>query len=279
MSIKYGANIAWPSEICYDKPLYTGGIIMSKIAGRPKCLVAIRHAQSLRNEAKRGHTYFPDEESRKHIKGIPDFKIDLTSLGYKQAHLVGKYLRDNFPVPDFVYDSDYLRTDKTASCALSAYTSEELSKIQRRKTELMRERDPGYTYDMLKEDVDTIFPWFPEYWQTMGNFYGVPIGGESLAWMVNRVRTFLRDIFSDRDDQTIFIFTHGGTIRCLRYLLEHWSVDHFMKQKGPNNCGITVYNQIMVPAIIDGLPTERKKLELKIFNDLAWASSNRFITT
>ena len=49
-----------------------------------------------------------------------------------------------------------------------------------------------------------------------------PPGGESLADVVARVHTFLGTLFRDRGGQKILVVTHGGTIRCFRFLLERW---------------------------------------------------------
>lgn len=249
---------------------------MSKLAGRPKQLVLIRHAESARNEAKKGRdgqkptTYFADEDARKLVKGIGDHKIPITQLGFQQAAKAGLYLRDNFEKPDFVYDSEYLRTIQTADTALSAYNNDEGGQIERRSTTLLRERDPGYTYDMTEEEVDKYFPYLREYWKTMGGFHAAPPGGESLSKVVERVIGFLTEIYHTRDGQNVWIFTHGGTIRCIRYFIEHWGEEKFVSTPGPDNCGITVYNQIWVPTKVDGHFTERKKLVLDRFNDTSW---------
>ncbi|QQS23235.1 phosphoglycerate mutase family protein [bacterium] len=249
---------------------------MSQLAGRPKQLILIRHAESARNEAKRGRngqkptTYFADEDARKLVKGIGDHMIPITLPGFEQAVKAGFYLKAHFGKPDFVYDSEYRRTEQTANTALTAFTDKELNSVERRSTTFLRERDPGYTYDMTEEEVERHFPYLREYWRTMGGFHAAPPGGESLSKVVERVRSFITEIFHTRDDQNVWIFTHGGTIRCIRYLLEHWTEKEFVETPGPDNCGITVYNQTMVPISINGQPSVRKKLVLDRFNDTEW---------
>ena len=72
-----------------------------------------------------------------------------------------------------------------------------------------------------------------------------PPGGESLAKMTERVRLFLNMIFERRNGQKVLLVTHGGTIRCIRALLEHWNYERatsWPMGESPKNCGVTVYN-------------------------------------
>ncbi len=48
---------------------------------RPTRLVIVRHAESLRNYLKEGKVFFPNDESRVLVRGIPDHLIPLTALG------------------------------------------------------------------------------------------------------------------------------------------------------------------------------------------------------
>ncbi len=82
---------------------------------RPQQLILIRHGESTRNEAKKGRTYFADEEARAKIRGIPDHKISLTENGIMQAKETGKYLAARFSAPDYVYHSGYERDSQSYS--------------------------------------------------------------------------------------------------------------------------------------------------------------------
>ncbi len=244
---------------------------MSANSGRPNRLFIIRHGESLRNEAKQGNVHFPSDESRRHIRGIGDHKIDLTPLGRMQARAAGIYLRENFDVPDYAYDSFYARTQQTADGALSAYTEEERQWIERRHNIFLRERDPGYTYDMIDEEVETGFPFHQEHRNTFGSLLFRPIGGESLADGLIRAYLLLQHIYEARDGQDVQLYGHGGITRDLMFLIEHWDLDQFAEHPGPDNCGITIYQSKMVPIMIKGKPHgERKKLLLERFNDTGW---------
>lgn len=211
---------------------------------RPALLLLVRHAESERNRVKRGAVYFADEEMRRTVKGVPDHKIPITPEGVKQARETGWAIRERFGVFDYVYHSGYERTQQTTNLILDAYKPEDQALMRVRANHFLRERDPGHTYDMTEAEADLAFPWLREYWKTMGGFFAVPPGGESLAQMVERVYSFVNMLFRDRQGERVMVVAHGGTIRCLRFLLERWDYDRALKWppgESPKNCGLTLY--------------------------------------
>ena len=211
---------------------------------RPDLVVIVRHAQSMRNAAKRGRTHFADEDARAPVAGIPDHLIELTSLGLAQAREVGIHIRKRFGVFDYAYTSGYVRTDQTLAGILEAYSAEERARTKVRFSPFIRERDPGYTYDMTEAEAEKNFPWLKGYWKTFGGFFAVPPGGESLAQVMGRVHIFRHDLDRVRAGKKILITIHGGTIRCLRADIEHWDYQRataWPKGQSPKNCGVTVY--------------------------------------
>ena len=211
---------------------------------RPKLLVLVRHAESARNKAKKGETYFADDAARRTVKGVPDYKIPITPDGAMHAQVTGQAIRERFGTFDYIYHSGYTRTIDTTNEILKAYTKEERRAMKVRQNTFIRERDPGFTYDMTETEAETAFPWLAEYWQTFGGFFSHPPGGESLAMVVQRVYLFLGMLFRDRPDQKIMVVTHGGTLRCFRYLLEKWGYDEALswpQGEGPGNCSVTTY--------------------------------------
>jgi broad specificity phosphatase PhoE len=216
----------------------------SLIVGRPSFLVLMRHGESMRNVAKKGTVYFADDYARSLVRGTPDHLIQLTEKGEGQAKQVGRGLKSEFGLFDYAYHSGYERTDKTLSLALEAYSPEEREKIQVRKNPFLRERDAGYTYDMTEEEAERFFPWLKEYWKTTGGFFARPPGGESLADVIGRLYLFINKLFRDHAGKRILVSTHGGTIRCFRFLLERWDYQRALSWpsgQAPANCGITVY--------------------------------------
>jgi broad specificity phosphatase PhoE len=187
----------------------------------------------------------------------------LTEQGVYQARTTGNYLVTHFERPDYLYHSGYLRATQTMDEILGTFTEESRSKIKVRMKEFIRERDPGYAYDMTTEEAEASFPWLHEYWQTFGGFFGRPPGGESLSDVSKRVYLFLNMLFRDRAGQKVWVVTHGGTLRAFRFLLEHWTYEQALRWppgQTPKNCGITVYEY----------SAEQKRLVLKEYNTVAW---------
>ncbi len=232
---------------------------------RPSLLVIVRHAESKRNEIKdkAGSIYFVDDESRAPVKGIPDHKIEITDLGHRQARETGVALRQKFGIFDYAYHSGYLRTEQTLSRLMAIHALEEKSRTKIRQNLFIRERDPGYGYDMTKEEAQKNFPWHQEYWKTFGGFFAQPPGGESLAQVAERVYLFLNMLFRDRAGKKVLVVTHGGTLRCFRFLLEHWTYDQALRWKEgerPENCGVTTYRY----------SGAEKRLVLEKYNEVFW---------
>jgi 2,3-bisphosphoglycerate-dependent phosphoglycerate mutase len=236
---------------------------MSSQVHRPALLVLVRHAESARNQAKKGSVYFADDAARRVVRGVPEQHIPLTPDGHQQAEQTGLAIRERFGVFDYVYTSGYARTDETADGLLSAYSPEELAATKRRMNLFVRERDPGFAYDMTTAEAEAAFPWLHEYWQTFGGFFARPPGGESLADVVGRVHTFLDTLFRDRVGQKILVVTHGGTIRCFRFALERWHYEQASKRlvdDAPANCGVTTYR----------CAPSGDRLELEDYNRVYW---------
>jgi len=230
---------------------------------RPRQLVLVRHAESVRNEAKKGSTYFADDEARRHIRGIPDHKIPLTALGIRQAQETGVAIRERYGLFSYIYHSGYQRTEQTTDAILEAYTPQEVERMKIRQNHFIRERDPGYAYDMTTEEAETAFPWLKEYWATFGGFMARPPGGESMADVVNRVYTFLNMLIREREGENVMAVIHGGTLRCFRFLLERWNYEQAMTWNNdpkPENCGVTTYEY----------DAQLGRLVLQQYNEVFW---------
>lgn len=230
---------------------------------RPQQLVIVRHAESMRNWAKRGSTYFPDEDSRSLVEGVPDQDIPITELGWNQARQTGVALRERFGTFNYIYHSGYLRTIETLNGILEAYTPEERARMRIRSNLFIRERDPGYTYEMTTKEADVAFPYLKSYWKEFGGFLAVPPGGESIAQMCQRVYLFIKKLYTDRVGERVLVVTHGGTIRAFRYILEHWTYDQVLTEwhgNAPQNCSLTTY----------GYDQGTERLELKAYNEVFW---------
>lgn len=226
---------------------------------RPLRLVLIRHGESARNAAK-GDAVFFTEDGRRLVNHLSDTDNLLTENGWRQARETGAALRERFGVPDCLYHSGYRRTVDTATGILSAYDASERARIETCANIFIRERDNGYTFNMTAEEATAAFPWLQDYWQTYGNFYARPPGGESLADVVQRTYLFLDMLFRAREGKLIFVVTHGGTTRCLRFLLERWTHAEAAAAPAPDNCGVTVYSY----------DKAKRRMALEEFNSVYW---------
>ena len=97
---------------------------------------------------------------------------------------------------------------------------------------------------MSKTEIEEHFPYLQPYWDTFGGFFSRPPGGESLADVTRRVYLFLNTLFRDRGGQKVLVVTHGGTLRCFRFLLERWNYEQALEWEPgqrPENCGVTIY--------------------------------------
>jgi broad specificity phosphatase PhoE len=211
---------------------------------RPELIVFERHGMSSRNIGKGSNIYFPDSETRDKYAGVPDYLVPLTEEGHLQSEVMGWALYERFGHFDYVYDSGYLRAIQTREGNLKAYPAHVLADMKLRENLFLRERDAGYTYDMTQQEADAAFPWLKEYWKTHGGFIARPPGGQSLADKVTEVYLFLNMLFRDRAGQKVLVITHGGTLRCIRFLLERWTYEQALRWppgESPKNCGLTVY--------------------------------------
>ncbi len=232
---------------------------------RPRRLVLVRHAESARNEAKKGSTYFADDAARRTVQGVPDHANPLTPLGHRQALETGRVIRERYGCFDYVYHSGYQRTVQTADDILAAYSEDERRQMRVRSNLFIRERDPGHAYDMTEAEAEAAFPWLHGYWQTFGGFFARPPGGESLADVVERVYLFLNMLFRDRAGQDVLVVMHGGTLRCFRYILERWDYEQALRWppgQSPANCGVTEYECDEVLG----------RLVLRYYNEVFWAA-------
>lgn len=228
----------------YKSGIYAKINRMDRKIDRPLELVLVRHAESLRNEIKKDASFFADEYARNKVRGMADEEVPLTEAGKSQARVTGHVLKQSFGLFDYVYHSGYLRTQQTVDEILKNYSETEKDRMKVRMSSFVRERDPGYAYDMTESEAKRNFPWMHEYWKTFGGFFAVPPGGESLAQVVERIYLFMDTIFRDRAGQKILVVTHAGAIRSFRFLLEHWDFNQAMKfstEQKPLNCGVTVY--------------------------------------
>jgi 2,3-bisphosphoglycerate-dependent phosphoglycerate mutase len=211
-------------------------------AGKPALLVLVRHAESLSN-VKKQDGFIPPYVKDEFINLSPQ-SVPITEIGEEQSIVTGKAIKEMYGIFDYVYTSPFTRTRDTTKGMLSAYTEKERAKMQYRENLFLRERDAGYGFAMTKEESELCFPWLKKHWEREGNFYASPPGGESIAKVVERVYQFREILLQRRGGQKVLIVTHGGTIKCFRSIIEHWTPEQAEtsnNEGSPINCGVTTY--------------------------------------
>jgi len=207
-------------------------------------LVIVRHGESVTNALKSGKLFFPNAQTRASVEGIPDSEISLTPNGKRQAELTGRALSERFGPFDCAYHSGYLRAWETLDIMLRQYSETERAGIPVRTDPGIRERNPGCLYNLTIGEVVSRFPWLHDYRKAAGNFFMVPPGGESLSDIARwRARYFCERLCREHPgDERILVVTHGGTLRCLRVVLESREF-RMPSGRSPRNCGVTTYGR------------------------------------
>ena len=227
----------------------------------PTKLVLIRHAESARNKALDGKLFLDDPKLMEEVGLVPDHKISITKHGMSQAKRTSQYLYENIGIPDIVFHSGYARTKQTTEGVLNKYKK---NKIEVKENLAIRERENGYTYILMQNEKDYVFPYLQKYWDVVGGLFARPVGGESLMDVVERrLQPFLEKIFKEYSGKTIFLVTHGRIIQCIRFILDemtHEEMEVFIgkKESLPKNCSLTIYE----------LDKKIDKLKLKVWNKI-----------
>ncbi|MBR3970346.1 MAG: phosphoglycerate mutase family protein [Ruminococcus sp.] len=194
----------------------------------------IRHGESIGNV---GENY---------EKRIPDHLISLTEHGKEQARENGEWLlnyckENNVDLSKArIWRSPYLRTRQT---------SEEFNKSLNikdiREDITLVEQQFGLFDSLPDEEWERKYPdEYAEYERqtsNYGKFYARLPLGESPFDVAIRVHQFMGTIhrdFQKHGVDTLFIFTHGTTLRTFLLRWFHYSPEWYHEEKNPQNCWI-----------------------------------------
>lgn len=214
----------------------------------PKSLFLMRHGQTVRNALEADPTcrlVYVNAEAREKVGFSEDRLLPLSGKGEEQAIKTGEALRDNFPAFDFIIHSGFLRTRYTAvRISVEANGTKETQVFPDFD---IRERDPGFCYNLTKEELEKYFPWFLSYWVATDYFTRTPPGGESVLQMCSgRLKNFLKKLEEPQfDGKNILVVSHCNAIIGLRCLLESWDYDqaeYAMRNLCPPNVSVTAYD-------------------------------------
>lgn len=192
----------------------------------------IRHGESISNT---GDNY---------INRIPDHLVSLTENGIKQANDAGKWLKEYIDEKGIdlskarIWRSPYLRTRQT---------SEEFNKYLQipdiREDITLVELQYGLFDSVPEDEWLKLYPnEAAEYFRQQknyGKFYGRFPQGESPFDVAIRVHQFIESIRRDEEKNgvnTLFVFTHGVTLRTFLLRWMHYTPEWYQSERNPTNC-------------------------------------------
>lgn len=216
----------------------------------------IRHGESMQN-TKENYT----------LK-LPDHKVYLTDKGKKEAEEAGKFLKQYVLENEIdisnatLWVSPYMRTRQTAEIINQSL------KIKDVKEDItLIEQRYGLFSDNPIEECKNKYPeqfeLYDRYYQNDGKFYAKLPQGESPYDVALRVKQFIETIFRDLDEgkDTLFIVSHGTTIRSFILDWFHYSPEWFNNEPNMSNCSIrliTKEDNISSEEYIYGGPVKNK---------------------
>lgn len=193
----------------------------------------IRHGESIVNT---GENY---------EKRLPDHLVSLTDKGKQQAYDQGKWLANYCKEKEIdlsgarIWRSPYLRTRQT---------SEEFNKslgIADIKEDITLIEQQFGLFDSVPEEewckFEVEYDEFLRQVQNHGKFYARLPLGESPFDVAIRIHQFMGTIHRDLEKtgvDTLFVFTHGTTLRTFLMRWFHYSPEWYEAEKNPRNCWI-----------------------------------------
>ena len=179
-------------------------------------------------------------------KRLPDHLVPLTENGIRMARENGVWLKKYCEEKGIsltearIWRSPFLRTRQTADAF-----NEALGITDIREDITLIEQRFGLFDSVPYEDWGRLYPEeFAEYQRQVasyGRFYAKPAEGESPFDVAIRIHQFLGTIHRDFERhgmKTLFVFTHGTTLRAFLLRYFHHSPEWYHEEKNPKNCFI-----------------------------------------
>lgn len=194
----------------------------------------IRHAESMANA---GENY---------VKRLPDHLVSLTEQGKRQAEQSGQWLANYCREKGIdlsharIWRSPYLRTRQTSEEFNKSLCIDDI-----REDITLTEQQFGLFDSVPEEDWGRLYPVeYAEYRRqrdNFGKFYARLPMGESPFDVAIRVHQFMGTIHRDYERHgvgTLFVFTHGTTLRTFLLRWFHYSPEWYQDERNPKNCWI-----------------------------------------
>ena len=180
------------------------------------------------------------------VRRIPDHLVPLTERGREQARKTGEWLAEYCREKGIdlsrarIWQSPFVRTRETA-----AEFNEALGITDIREDITLTEQQFGLFDAITDEERRTVYPnEYAEYMRQINNFgrfYARLPMGESPFDVAIRVHQFMGTIYRDYEKHgidTLFVFTHGTTLRTFLLRWFHYSTEWYEQERNPKNCMI-----------------------------------------
>lgn len=179
-------------------------------------------------------------------KRIPDHSVELTDLGHAQAERGGQFLADYCREHKIdlsrarIWQSPFVRTRQTAEDF-----NKSLGITDLREDITLTEQQYGLFDSLPTSEWERLYPAeYAEYRRQCngrGRFYARLPLGESPFDVAIRIHQFMGTIWRDYEKHgidTLFIFTHGTTLRTFLLRWFHYSTEWYEEERNPKNCAI-----------------------------------------
>lgn len=213
-------------------------------------IIIVRHGRTSRNTMERIGRFIANRDELDKSKIIADHEVPLDPIGIQQAQCMGKALNQVYPACrdcTTFFHSGYERTKQTLTHMLGelGFQKDFAGRIEEQIE--LREREPGYHFNMTATEINTYFPWYLEYAKTTGPFFERPPGGESIADVCSRIHMFLNSLRRAHAREKVFIVAHGGVMLAFRFWLEKRGLPDVTKlfsvAERIQNCGVLIYRR------------------------------------
>jgi broad specificity phosphatase PhoE len=192
-----------------------------------------------------------------------DMDVPLSDRGERQAKALGSWIGEQ-PAdqrPTAVLSSPYTRACETAETVVAAAG---IGDVEITVDERLREREFGLLDRLTKAGITARFPEEADRRAFIGKFYYRPVGGESWADVVLRLRSVVDTITRDYARERLMIVTHQVVVLMFRYLFERMREADVLaidQQVEVANCSLTTFE-------FDPGAGRRGALVLRRFNDV-----------
>lgn len=227
----------------------------------PSTLVLVRHGQSIYNEERELVNRGVLRTYSARIKDMRDADLSLSKLGKYQAQKTARYLRMRFKDFNLIFASPYKRAFDTAKII-----SKQFKKSKFIVEERIREKEPGITDGLTREEIKEMFP--HEYSRRIkeNKYYYRPIGGESYPDINLRIWSFLSSVVREYAGARILVVCHSAIMLSFRKTIEKLTEAQVLKinkEDDLKNCAIISYEY-------DLKLKPKPKMKLDIYNKIAW---------